>query len=224
MPRLRVSTETDASGAAAAAARGDVVVIVDVIDMSTSLESALDAGARAVFGAAPDGAVAPVPVSPYAIGRHVGQLSLAENAGIVLVTEPRWASNTEREQNASRFISGVAAAGARVERILPNAGAELAKLYPLENKLVVAVSDTGGTAFDAAFTAGGLVLTATVARTGRKKGLAPALSGAGRAVCLARKHQKNISIVAASANSWEDVLAAHFICQVIQTKLLDEHK
>ena len=54
----------DASGAQKAARQGMLVMIVDVIDMSTSLESAIDAGALAVFGASPDYTRAPVETSP----------------------------------------------------------------------------------------------------------------------------------------------------------------
>ena len=44
---------SDASGAQAAAREGFLVMIVDVIDMSTTLESALEAGAVAVWVPAP---------------------------------------------------------------------------------------------------------------------------------------------------------------------------
>jgi hypothetical protein len=50
----RIIVESDASGAREAARAGLMVMIVDVIDMSTTLESALDAGAAAVLGASPD--------------------------------------------------------------------------------------------------------------------------------------------------------------------------
>jgi len=223
MVRLRVSSVTDASGAWEAAKREDLVVIVDIIDMSTTLESALEAGAKAVFGAAPDGIDCPVRVSPFNMGKYVGQLSLKHNAEIIIAAEPRWAGAREREQKAACFIEGVTQLGAKVAKILPNAGAEISKLHPLKDRLVVVVSDTGGTAYDAAFNAGGNVTTATIARTANSKGLAPAYAGAERALRQAQEYKKNITVVAASANSWEDVMASHFICQLIQAKMEQEH-
>lgn len=216
MSRMRVSVATDASGAVAAALQGDVVVIVDVVDMSTSAESALEAGARAVFGAAPDRVNAPVPVVPENIGRIAADLALTEGLEIVLATEPRWASPAVRQGNARRVVAGVEERGGKVSRVLPNAGAELPALYNLKGKVLLIASGTGGTAFDAAVNAGGTVTTATVARTYLKKGIKPALAGAGRAAALAAKKSSNITVIAASANSMEDLLAAQFIAQLIQ--------
>jgi len=214
-----VSVVSDASGAAAAALLGDIVVIVDVIDMSTTIESAIEAGAWQVFGAAPDNANPPVPVVPENIGRQAAKSALKDGRDIILATEPRWASPAQREQNARRFISGVRDQGGSISKIVPNAGAEICKLCTLEGAVLVVVSDTGGTAFDAAFNAGGIVTTATVARTLAKKGIEPSFSGAARAVALARQYSSNVSVVAASANSWEDILAAQFIAQIIQSNL-----
>ena len=72
-----------------------------------------------------------------------------------------------------------------------------------------------GTAFDAAFNSGGIVLTGTVARTINKKGVLPALIAAKRAIEVAVKKKKNITVIAASANSLEDILAAQYITQKI---------
>lgn len=47
-----ITVTTDASGAYQAACSGQVVVIVDVIDMSTTLEAALQEGAALVLGLA----------------------------------------------------------------------------------------------------------------------------------------------------------------------------
>ena len=49
-----IRVTTDASGAQQAAREGLLVMVVDIIDMSTTLESALDAGAYRVLGASPD--------------------------------------------------------------------------------------------------------------------------------------------------------------------------
>ncbi|WP_198142388.1 hypothetical protein [Syntrophaceticus schinkii] len=46
-----ITVTTDASGAYHAACSGQVVVIVDVIDMSTTLEVAIQEGAALVLGA-----------------------------------------------------------------------------------------------------------------------------------------------------------------------------
>ncbi|MGI6552813.1 MAG: hypothetical protein ACOX37_07210 [Bacillota bacterium] len=49
------------------------MVIVDIIDMSTTLEAALEAGARKVYGASPDGVIVPVDVKPEVIGLEAGK-------------------------------------------------------------------------------------------------------------------------------------------------------
>lgn len=215
MPPMVMLT-ANASGAVQAARIGHVVVIVDVIDMSTSLEAALDAGAVAVFGASPDRSAAPVALDPAAIGRMAGARAKAAQTGVVLVTEPRVGTDEQRAANASRLLAGVHETGAVVEAILPNLGAETAKLHDLSGKVVVAATNTGGVAFDAAVTAGApAVLTGTVARTMQHKGTAPARAAAARAVAAARRHAVGISIVAASGNSLEDILAAEFIMKMI---------
>lgn len=211
-----VKTTVNASGAAAAAAMGDVVVIVDIIDMSTSLEAALDAGALAVFGAAPDRASPPVAVDPGQIGLLAGQLAVSKKAEVVLVTEPRVGSDAERLSGVSKTVAGLEKAGASVAAVLPNIGAEVAKLYDLRRCVVIAATGTGGVAFNAAVTAGGpAVLTGTVARTMRKKGPAPARAAAARALEKARALGTGISVVAASGNSLEDLLAAEYITRII---------
>ena len=81
----RIVISSDASGAYQAAREGMLVMIVDVIDMSTTLESALDAGALAVMGCSPDFTRAPVQVNPEHIGQKAAQLSRARETGIILV-------------------------------------------------------------------------------------------------------------------------------------------
>ncbi|MGI6552812.1 MAG: hypothetical protein ACOX37_07205 [Bacillota bacterium] len=83
-----------------------------------------------------------------------------------------------------------------------------------QNTVVVAVTNSGGVAFDAAFQAGGTVLTATVARTFGKKGLETAREGAKRALDQACLLTKNITFVAASGNSVEDILASQYLAQM----------
>ena len=67
-----VITTFNASGALRAAKLDFVVVIVDVIDMSTSAEAAIEKGAISVLGASPDISKVPVYVNPYKIGLAAG--------------------------------------------------------------------------------------------------------------------------------------------------------
>lgn len=218
---LEVVLATDASGAAEAARRGHVVVVVDIIDMSTALESALDEGALAVFGASPDGADPPVPVDPEKIGNMAGKTARLAGTDVILISEPRAGGDKERIRNARKAISGIERAGARVIEILPNIGAEVACLADLKGLVVIAITGSGGVAFDAAVTAGAPdVLTGTVARTMRKKGPVPARDSARRAVEAARRLKTGITVVAASGNSVEDVLAARYIHELIETSPL----
>lgn len=216
-----VNISTDASGAARAGFLGHVVVVVDIIDMSTSLEAALDAGAVAVFGAAPDVATPPVPVDPEEVGRLAGILAVREETDVVVMAEPRVGPDDLRTGQVTRVVRGIKAAGAEVGAIIPNLGAETARLVDMAGRVVVAATGTGGVAYDAALAAGArAVTTATVARTLVKKGFAPARAGAARAAELARQIETDITVVAASANSLEDVLAAEYIARLIMEEFL----
>lgn len=215
----------NASGAAFAALRGDIVVIVDVINMSTTLEAAWEAGAIGVFGASPDKTLAPVFVDPWFMGYSAACFAKSNNTEIILVSEPRVGTQKEREGRASRTIAGVKSAGFENIIVLPNLGAETTKMADFSRKVVIAVTDSGGVAYDAAYNAGGIVTTATVARSLTKKGLEPVQSGVNRALSLAHLKNSDISIVAASSNSLEDVLAANFIRDYMITyldKVLDK--
>lgn len=212
----QVSLTVNASGAAEAARRGDVVLIVDVIDMSTTLEAVLDAGAYRVFGASPVDCRAPVVLNPEEIGRTAGLLAMQEKKSLVIISEPRVGYDEERKLRSAPVILGAASSGAEVEAIFPNAGAEIIKLADFRDKIIVAVTDTGGVAFDAAFTAGAAaVVTGTIARTMAKKGTAPAKAAAQRAVDAAKAAGMGITVVAASSNSLEDILAAEYIMRMI---------
>jgi len=216
-----VKMTVNASGAAAAAKQGDVVVIVDIIDMSTTLEAALDAGACAVFGAAPDGAAPPVAIDPVAIGLLAGRLAREKGTGVVLVAEPRVGTDAQRLEQVSGVAEGLAQAGMEIAAVLPNIGAETPKLYDLQNQVVIAATSTGGVAYDAAIKAGApAVLTGTVARTLRQKGSAPARTAAARAIAQAKSLGADITVVAASGNSLEDVLAAEYITRTIMEEYL----
>ncbi|MGI6513887.1 MAG: hypothetical protein ACOX3D_05965 [Syntrophomonadales bacterium] len=211
----KVVMTTDASGAVSAAQQGLAVMIVDVIDMSTTLESALDAGAVKVFGASPDFTRAPVKVDPERIGRIAARTALTEGVGVIVVSEPRTGGDEERLQRCQKLMEGLNSEGVIIEAVVPNLGAETPLLTHFENRVVVAVTDTGGVAFDAAYQVTDQVITGTIARTLRQKGTAPATTAALRALTL-MEHAPGIAVVAASRNSQEDILAARYILELIK--------
>lgn len=210
-----ISMSTNASGALAAAERGDVVAIVDVIDMSTTLEAALDEEAAEIYGAAPDSISVPVPVDPERIGREAGRKAAKNESGVIIISEPRVGFKEEREQNCSSVIRGIKDEGAKVVDILPNIGAETVNLTDFRDKVVVAVTNSGGVSFDTAYNRGTKVFTATIARTLKKKGEASVEEAAKRICSYAEYYHKNITMIAASGNSLEDVLAAQYITNFI---------
>ncbi|KUO50661.1 MAG: hypothetical protein APF76_07680 [Desulfitibacter sp. BRH_c19] len=214
MKQLKVYFSADASGAYEAGLNGHIVVIVDVIDMSTSLETAMEMGATAVFGSSPDKNSAPVPVNPEKIATVAASLALQLNTEIIIIGEPRFASKFEHQKNSQRLINKLSDLGAKIYDYVPNIGKEISGLTDFTNRIVIAATNTGGVAFDTAYNAGGITTTATIARTGNLKGKEPALKGALRAYKLAIDSQKNISFVAASSNSLEDVLAAKYLCEL----------
>lgn len=217
-----VYVSADASGAACAAGRGHIVMIVDVIDLSTTCEAVLDEGALAIYGAAPDDAHPPVPVDPFKVGQLAGRHACAGNSGVIIVAEPRAGSDRERLSRIAKVCRGIRESGATIEAVLPNLGAETVKLAAFGGRVVVAATDAGGVAFDAALTAGApAVLTGTVARTLKKKGSACALAAARRACVAAEKLQTNLAVIAASANAIEDLLAAEYIFKLILGMIRD---
>lgn len=211
----QVMVTADATGAYLAGKRQNVVIIVDVIDMSTTLESALEAGAAQVYGASPSLVKVPLPVDPERIGYEAGVWAVENNCPVVIVAEPRWGTEDDFIKTAQKALKGLQLTNAFIEGFYPNLGASTTKLCDFHGKVVLAVTDTGGVAFDAAYNAGGTVITGTVARTYRSKGVQPALNVVQRALRLANYLKKDISVVAASANSLEDVLAAQYIGQKI---------
>jgi len=214
-----LSLTFNASGAVEAARRGDVVIIVDIIDMSTSAEVALESGALAVFGAAPAGSKAPVNLNPDRLGYLAGKTALKYKTQLIIVAEPRYGGEEERRKRSDTALQGIIRSGAVVESILPNIGSEISQLADFQNKVALFISDTGGVAFDAAYNNGApAVITATVARTPGKKGVASALAGIERALELSEKFNCGISVVAASSNSMEDVLAGKYLMQLILNK------
>ncbi|WP_028309505.1 hypothetical protein [Desulfitibacter alkalitolerans] len=210
----KVYMTVDASGAYNAAINGHVVVIVDIIDMSTSLETALEMGAAAVFGASPDHTSAPVPVNPEKIAGDAAFMAHELNMEVVIIGEPRFASKEEQKKNCQRLVNKLIKMNTKISDFVPNVGKELWAFAPLNNKIAIAATSTGGVAFDAAYNAGGIVTTATIARTRHMKGKAPALKGIHRAYSLAVRLQRDISYAAASSKSYEDILAAKYLCDL----------
>ena len=210
----RIIVSSDASGAVQAAREGLLLIIVDVIDMSTTLESALDAGAAAVLGCSPDFTRAPVKVAPEEIGQEASRLAREKGRGIILVAEPRVGTEEERRGRCQRVISGIEKGGGVIEAVVPNIGAETPRLVDMKDRVVVAVTDTGGGAFDAAFQESRRLTVGTVARTLKQKGMEPALTAVSRALKMLQETDQGIAVVAASRNSLEDVLAAQFIANL----------
>ncbi len=210
----RIIVSSDASGAVQAAREGMLLIIVDVIDMSTTLESALDAGAAAILGCSPDFTRAPVKVAPEEIGQEASRLAREKGRGIILVAEPRVGSEEERRGRCQRVISGIEKEGGLIEAVVPNIGAETPRLVDMKDRVVVAVTDTGGVAFDAAFQESRRLTIGTVARTLKQKGMEPALTAVSRARKMLQETDQGIAVVAASRNSLEDVLAAQFIANL----------
>lgn len=211
-----VTVSADASGAYLAARAGQAVLVIDVIDMGTTLEAALQAGALAVLGASPVPCRAPVPLDPAAVGRYAARLARERRTEVVLIAEPRWGSDPERLARASGVLEGLRSAGCDPTAIYPNLGAETVKLLDFHNKVVVAVTDCGGTAFDAAFNQGVPVTTGTVARTYGHTGWENATACLRRALRLAEQAGRGLCIVASSGKAAEDVLAAHYLAQRVQ--------
>lgn len=206
----------DASGAAMAGSLGMVVVVVDIIDFSTSMEAVIDAGAAAIFGASPDSARPPVKTDPFKIGELAGREALGLGTVVIVLAEPRAGEENNRRSGASRALNGVISTGAEVIAVLPNLGAESASLADITGKVVLGSTGSGGVAFDAAVTAGSpAVLTGTVARTLKKNGISSARRSALAAVTKARQLGAGIAVVAASGSAVEDLLAAEYIYKAI---------
>lgn len=207
-----LSTAYNLSGALEAARMGRFVVLVDVIDMSTSLETVLEQGAVQVWGAAPVDKKSPY-TNPYKIGQLAAREAKTLSAEIVLISEPRCGDDNERRKRAAEVLAGIAAEEMEVLSIVPNMGAETGRLLDWRGKIAIAVTDAGGTIFDAVRQLGNRISTATVARTLEMKGPEPAIKGIKRAFAEAKGLP--ITLVAASSNAIEDVLAVNYLSQLI---------
>jgi len=205
----------DASGAAEAGRRGRVVAVVDVVDFSTSAEAALQERAAMVLGAAPVGVSPPVEVRPEDAGTLAALEAARLGTSVVVIAEPRIGSEEDRAARAAAVLKPLAEAGVAYQ-VVPNQGAEVVHLARFEGAVVVVVSATGGTAFDAAITAGApAACFATTARVFGHTGWEVARQGAERAAHLALRHGTGLTVVAASANSADDALAAWAIARTV---------
>ncbi|HEX2031695.1 MAG TPA: hypothetical protein VHL78_09885 [Actinomycetota bacterium] len=211
----RLEVTFNATGAADAGTRGRVVAVVDVVDSGTSAEAAVAAGAGEVLGAAPAGLRVPARVDPGAVGRRAAAAAGRLGSDVLVVAEPRTGTHDEQRSRCLPVLQALRTAGVAYE-LLPNQGAELPRLVDVRNRVVVVVSATGGTAFDAALIAGAPAVC--FATTGRVEGLTGwevAEMGAQRAVALAEEHQADLTVVAATANSADDVLGAFELARAV---------
>lgn len=223
MAKLWVKTlnvSSNPSGAAAAARQGNVVMIIDVIDMSTTAEAALEAGAVDVLGASPDQNSAPVTVNPEKIGYFAGKKALKMDTEVIVAAEPRLISEKCNRINGIKLVlKGIKRAGGKLGDVIPNIGKEVIELADFEGKVFVVVSSAGGVAFDAAYNYGAPeVITGTIARTVKKMGDKPAKEAAARAIEKAAKYECGITLIASSSNSMEDLLGAEYIEKEILNK------
>jgi hypothetical protein len=214
----RLEVTFNASGAAEAGARGRVVAVVDVVDSSTSAEAAIAGNAAAVLGASPAGVSASVRLDPGAVGRRAAGVAGKLGTDVVVVAEPRVGPEEGRRAAALPVLQALTTAGVHYE-LTANQGAELENLVKVDRRVVVLVSSTGGAAFDAALAGGapGACFVTTARVTGRT-GWELVGIGARRAIALADEHVRDLAIVAASANSADDCLAAFEIARRVITE------
>jgi hypothetical protein len=214
----RLDVTFNASGAAEAGSRGRVVAVVDIVDSSTSAEAAVAGNAAAVLGASPAGVSAPARLDPGAVGRRAAGIAGKLGTDVVVVAEPRVGPEDRRRTAALPVLQALTTAGVRYE-LAANQGAELVNLVNVDRRIVVLVSSTGGTAFDAALAAGApAACFVTTARITGRTGWDLVGIGARRAIALADEHARDLAIVAASANSADDCLAAFEIARRIITE------
>lgn len=210
-----VSLVTDASGAAKAGKAGDLVVIVDVISMSTSAEAVLNEGAVKIYGAAGHNNCSVIyQPKPEKIGYLAGEYAKRTGYEVIIITEPRVGDYEALRDNCREVTDGLAVKGIEPALFLPNLGSEVTSLADFKDKVVILVSDSGGTAFEAALLSGAYaVLTATTAGV---LGKSSALNDKVLSILKeAQRAKVNISLVAASSNCLEDVLGAYYLWQRI---------
>lgn len=205
-----------AIGASDAGKRGRVVVVVDVANSSAGAEAALAAEAAAVFGASPAGSEVPVALDPGAVGRLAAAAAGRVGTDVVVVSEPRADEEEEERRNRALPVLQALRTASVPYDLLPNHGVELPRLVNIENRVVVIVSTTGGTAYDAALAAGApAACFATTSGIEDRSGWDVIEKGVRRAVALAEQHSADLSIVSAEANSRDDCQAAFELTQAV---------
>jgi hypothetical protein len=206
---------TDAGGAAACAQLGFITVIIDVIDMSTSLEACRYLGASLILGASPVKVNCPVRVDPAKVAGYALKYALENDKEILVVTEPRHGKEWDRQENAAEIISIITNGGGKISAVVPNIGGEIGQLAEIKDRVVIGVTATGGTAFDAAFNIleDQRVTTATVARIKGQNSHQLISSTLCRITNQALTNNTGVAFIAASRNSMEDILAAQYLAQ-----------
>ncbi|HEV3474430.1 MAG TPA: hypothetical protein VG602_03600 [Actinomycetota bacterium] len=211
-PTIEVAFNAD--GAAEAGKRGRVVVVVDVTGTSTTAEGAEAAGAAAVFGASPAGAEVPIPLDPGAVGRRAAAAAGRVSTDVVVVVTDSGADEEEERRNLALPVLQALRTASVPYDLVPSPGAGL--LQHVAKRVLVLVSATGGTAYDAAVAAGspGVCFATTVGIEGRTDADVLDL-GVRRAVRLAEQHDADLSLVAANADSNDDCQGAFDLARAI---------
>ncbi len=206
----------DATGASEAGRRGRVVVVVDVEDSSTTAEAIVAGEAAAVFGASPAGSDAPVVLDPGAVGRRAAAAAGRVGADVVVVAGlGTGGDDEERRERALPVLQALRTASVPYD-LVPDHGLELASKVDIRNRVVVLVSNTGGTAYDAALAAGAAAACfATTAPLQNREGWDVVDKGIRRATALAEQNGADLSIVAATASSAEDGRAAFDLARAV---------
>jgi hypothetical protein len=154
-------------------------------------------------------------VSPEAVGTRAASIARQRGTDVLVVAEPRVGPPGERAERAAPVTRALEAAGVRYE-VVANQGAEVGGLAAMAGRVVVVVSTTGGAAFDAALAAGAPgACFVTTARIAGMTGWEVTRLGAIRGIELADRHGGALSIVAASANSTDDCLAAFEVARAV---------
>ena len=206
----------DVTGASEAGRRGRVVVVVDVENSSTTAEAVVAAEAAAVFGASPAGSDVPVMLDPGAVGRRAAAAAGRVGTDVVVVAgPPAGQDEEERRDRALPVLQALRTASVPYD-LVPDHGLELPGKVDILNRVVVIVSPTGVTAYDAALAAGAAAACfATTARLQGRDEWDVIDRGIRRGVALAEHHGADISIVAATAGSSEDGRAAFDLAQAV---------